>query len=227
MMPAIIAALPREIAALVKASPADTALLREGLHLHRLPHAVVVAGGMGSNRVTLAVQAALQHKPDTLISVGLAGACLPSIAAGQVLEAGTVVDVQTGERFQADTETQKADRVVLATSTSIASTQEKRRLAAAYAAAVVDMEAATVARLARAHGLRFRAIKGISDAHDFELASLARFEGRHGTFRTGRFALHTAMRPHHWRKTITLGRSSAQALAALQRELQSLVTGDE
>ena len=100
---------------------------------------------------------------------------------------------------------------------------EKTRLADTYAAAMVDMEAATVARLALAHGLRFRAIKGISDAHDFELASLSRFEGKHGSFRTGRFALHTALRPHHWRKTVTLGRHSAQALSALERTLRSLL----
>ena len=89
------------------------------------------------------------------------------------------------------------------------------------------MEAATVARLARAHGLRFRAIKGISDAHDFELASLARFEGKHGMFRTASFALHTALRPHHWRKSMVLGRGSAQALAGLESELRRLIATSE
>ena len=228
MMRAIIAALPREIAGLVKGVPADPTLQREGVYLYRLPTAIVVAAGMGSNRATLAVQAALQHgQPDALVSTGLAGACLPFLKAGQVLEAGIVIDVKTGERFEAETSTPEEQHLVLATSTSIASIHEKARLAETYSAAIVDMEAATVARLARAHGLHFRTIKGISDAHDFELASLARFEGKHGTFRTASFALHTAFRPHHWRKATVLGRGSAQALAGLESELRRLIATNE
>jgi adenosylhomocysteine nucleosidase len=85
------------------------------------------------------------------------------------------------------------------------------------------MEAATVARLARAHRLRFRVIKAVSDDYDFELASLAKFEGKQGSFRTGAFALHTALRPATWSAAMTLGRNSAAALRALNAELEPLV----
>jgi adenosylhomocysteine nucleosidase len=223
-MLAIVAALPREISGLVKGTRAVPALRSSGLHLYRLPEAVAVAGGMGSERAMAAVAAALRHGPcDTLLSVGLAGACLPEAVPGRMMEAGTVVDTRTGERFETDAPAASVPRIVLATSSTIASVKEKARLGASYGAAMVDMEAATVARLARAHGLRFRALKAISDAHDYELASLARFEGKNGSFRTGRFALHTALRPHHWSKAMTLGRHSGQALAALQAELRRLL----
>jgi adenosylhomocysteine nucleosidase len=85
------------------------------------------------------------------------------------------------------------------------------------------MEAATVARLAAAKGLRFRAIKGISDAHDFEMESMSRFADAHGHFRIGAFALHTALRPASWQSAMRLGRESNRALTKLWIELSSLI----
>jgi adenosylhomocysteine nucleosidase len=111
----------------------------------------------------------------------------------------------------------------IATTGSIASVREKARLSEAYNAALVDMEAATVARLARAHNLRLHVIKAISDDHEFELASLGRFEGKNGTFRTRAFALHTALHPATWSSAMTLGRNSAAALKALHIRLEPLL----
>lgn len=217
---AIIAALPREVVALVGRLRADQTLVRRGIHLYRLGSAVVVAGGMGAERATLAVAAALEVAPDaTLISAGLAGACRPDVRAGEVMEAGVVVDALTGERFAARNDASE----VLVTTRTIASVAEKARLAATYGAAMVDMEAAAVARLAQARGLDFRAIKGISDAHDFELQSLAKFSGKFGGFRTGAFALHIALHPREWGKAVTLGRCSQQALDKLANRLQDMI----
>ena len=219
-LPAIIAALPREISALVRNTKADTALLRSGIHLYRLPNAVVVAAGMGSVRASVAIKAALAVGAiETLISTGLAGSCSPSLPAGELVEASMVIDTGTGERFA----TSSNELHILATTETIASIHEKARLAATYGASLVDMEAATVGRLALAHGLRFRAIKAISDAHDFELASLSRFSGKHGSFRTGAFALHTALRPHTWNKAAKLGRDSNRALARLNARLLEVI----
>lgn len=218
---AIIAALPREIAALVRGVAPEADPVRHGVHLYRLDRAVVVAAGMGAARAAIAVEAAMSVGGiTTLVSTGLVGACLPQLAAGAVAEASLVVDARTGERFAAAS---AGAECVLATSETIASVQEKARLAATYGAAIVDMEAATVARLARAHGLRFRAVKAVSDAHDFEMASLARFAGKHGSFRTGAFALHTALRPQTWSKAMQLGRDSNRALAALHLALRAIM----
>lgn len=221
---AIIAALPREITALVRGTSPDRALLRDGVHLYRLKSAVVVAAGMGAVRATVAVQAAMANAPiHTLVSIGLAGACSPELAAGEVTEASVVIDARTGERFSVGT----SKTCVLVTTDSIASVHEKARLAASYGASLVDMEAATVARLALAKELKFRAIKAVSDAHDFELASLSRFAGKNGSFRTGAFALHTALRPHHWSKAASLGRNSNRALAALHERLLQVIEEEE
>ncbi len=218
---AICAALPREVRGLVGRTAPEGALLPRGIHLYRLQGAVVVAAGMGATRVALAFEAALAQGPlDLVISAGLAGACRSEFRPGIVAEATVVIDARTGERLA----TTASGDAVLVTTQAIAGVQEKARLATTYGAAMVDMEAATVARLAAAHCLAFRAVKGISDAHDFELASLARFAGAHGQFRTAAFALHTAVRPHAWRHAARLGRHSTQALDALHTRLRVLLT---
>jgi adenosylhomocysteine nucleosidase len=144
---------------------------------------------------------------------------LRELEPGSVAEAGCVVDAQTGERYG-------SEGLLLATTASIASVAEKARLAASYGAAMVDMEAATVARLARAHGLGFRAVKGISDAHDFELEGLSKFAGPRGTFRTGAFALHTMLRPGTWGKAMELGKNSKRALVSLTERLEEILRED-
>jgi adenosylhomocysteine nucleosidase len=178
--------------------------------------AVVACAGMGAGRVALAVEAARKAGPvSTLISVGLAGACDPSLKVAEIVRAGVVVDSRTGERFSSGDV-----GPVLVTASVVASVGEKARLFASYGAAAVDMEAAAVARLARAHGLGFRAVKVISDEAGFELEELGRFATADGQFREGAFALHAAVRPWMWGTLIELGRNSSRAVAALMSELQ-------
>jgi adenosylhomocysteine nucleosidase len=214
--PAIIAALPREVKHLVR-----------GWQEHRLPGKIVVysndlgvvaCAGMGSARATLAVQAALSLRPavTTLFSAGLAGACDPSLRVGEIVRAGVVVDTQSGERFS-DSEFQQT----LASAPSIASVAEKRRLFDSYRASAVDMEAATVARMARAYGLGFHAIKAISDEATFELQELARFATHDGQFREAGFAAYSAVRPQMWPKLFELAVNSKRAVDALTAELES------
>ena len=206
----VIAALPMEIKPLVR-----------GWQEHRLPgkvlaytndHAVVACAGMGADRATLAVRAAMALKPVTmLLSVGLAGACKPMLEVGNVVRAGVEVDGRTGERYVAGEEF----REIEVTTDAIASVAEKARLRATYGADAVDMEAATVARLARGHGLKFRAFKAISDAADFELEELGRFATADGQLREGAFAAYAALRPWMWGRLIRLARNSHEAVETL------------
>jgi adenosylhomocysteine nucleosidase len=214
---AIIAALPREVKHLVR-----------GWQEHRLPGkivvysndvAVVACAGMGAARATLAVQAAMSIRPVTaLLSVGLAGACDPALRVGDIIKAGVVVDTQSGERFS-----DSQFRQVLASAPGIASVDEKRRLFASYKASAVDMEAATVARIARAHELDFHAIKAISDEAMFELQELTRFATHDGQFREAAFAAHATVRPQMWAKLFQLAGNSKRAIEALTAELESQI----
>jgi adenosylhomocysteine nucleosidase len=218
---AIIAALPREVAALVRGVEPHATFQQRGILVYQLPDVVVVAGGMGAHRATLAFEAARAMAPIAMvISVGLAGACSAGLAAGEMAEAAMVIESRTGERF---TVVDALHAHVLVSSEGIAGVAEKSRLAATYGAAMVDMEAATIARLALAHGVGFRAVKAISDGHEFEMPSLSLFADHNGHFRTGAFAMHTAMRPREWRKAVELGRGSKLALAKLHERLRSLI----
>jgi adenosylhomocysteine nucleosidase len=66
-------------------------------------------------------------------------------------------------------------------------------------------------------------VKGVSDAHDFEIESLSRFSDARGHFRTAAFALHTALRPQMWNSAMRLGRESRHALAKMWDELRLLI----
>jgi adenosylhomocysteine nucleosidase len=212
--PAFIAALPREVSGLVKGW--ERRRIADGVVVYSNGEAVVACAGMGASRVALAVRAAMDAmKVTELISVGLAGACDPALDVGAIVRAGVVVDARTGERFENPQHEQ-----VLVSTDAIASVREKARLHASYHADAVDMEAAAVARLARANGLGFHAIKAISDDAEFELAGLARFADEEGYFREAAFALYVALRPVLWSKSIALGRNGSKAVGALTEALR-------
>jgi len=214
---AIIAALPREVAALVKGwERRETA---KNIFVWMRGNAVAVCAGMGTARAALACEAAMKVWPaTTLVSAGLAGACDPNLRVGDVVRGAVVVDAKTGERFAAGGPSSSA---VVVTGSAIASVSEKARLREAYDAAAVDMEAAAVVRIAQAHGLEFRAVKAISDEADFAMNGLERFATSDGQFREGAFALHAAVRPWMWGEVMALGRNSAKAVRALNEALRA------
>ena len=212
---AIIAALPREVNALVKGW--ERREVGQRVFVWTNGSAVVACAGMGAARAALACEAAMKAVPVTvLISAGLAGGCDAKLRVGDVVRAGVVIDSRTGERFEGEGERGE----VLVTGEGIAGVREKARLHASYGASAVDMEAAAVARIARAHGLKFRAIKAISDEAEFAMEGLERFATAEGQFREGAFALYAVVRPWMW-GVIALGRNSGKALDMLTEALRA------
>ncbi|MEO6806369.1 MAG: phosphorylase [Edaphobacter sp.] len=213
--PAIIAALPREIKPLVRGWKEQ--ILPNKITVYTNGFAVVACAGMGPGRATLAVQAVLRMMPVTaLFSVGLAGACDPKLHVGDIVRAGVVVDAQSGERYD-----NSQSKQILVSAAAIASIKEKQRLYESYGASAVDMEAATVARMAQARGLDFQAIKAISDGAHFELQELNRFATHDGQFREIAFAAYSAVRPRLWSKLVHLAANSKRAIQSLTTELES------
>lgn len=213
---AIIAALPREISRLVNGWRGDEESPARGVHIYQNERAIVVCAGMGAGRATLAAGEALSRGPvSMMISVGFAGALLDGLKAGEVLRPSLVIDAMTGERFAAE-----GGDGALVTAGSVAGTGEKLRLRSSYAAEIVDMEAAGVARIAVARGVAFAAVKAVSDEYDFELPELARFAGVLGEFREGAFALFLMAHPRLWKPAMRLARGSALAAQSLAAELR-------
>lgn len=98
---------------------------------------------------------------------------------------------------------------------SIAGTEQKAKLAAAYGAQAVDMEASAVARAAQAHGIRFSTLKAISDESDFVMLPMQRFLDADGQFSSAKLVAYAALRPWLWLRLVRLARNSSLAAKAL------------
>lgn len=105
------------------------------------------------------------------------------------------------------------------TSPIVAGVEEKRRLAAAYAAGLVDMEAAAVARLAAMRRIPFYCIKAVSDGHRARLPDFNRFLTEEGQFQLARFVFFSILRPWYWPELIRMSENSSKASQALRDSL--------
>ncbi len=214
---ALIAAMPGELKPIVVGWKHTR---RNGVDLwaHRDDDLWVAAcAGAGQAAATRAFAAIEEDAPiDLVFSLGWAGALIPDLAPGTAHNVAGVVDVQTGERFRCDA---GAGSLWLATSPKVADEAEKRRLASTYRAALVDMEAAALGRLAQMRGIPFYAIKGVSDRLEAKLPDFNRFIGAQGQFQTARFALYSLLRPSYWPSLIRMGENSKKASQSIAESL--------
>lgn len=190
----------------------------DGVSGFQHPSATIFAfyGGMGAAAATRAFSRAHQVcRPVTLYSVGWAGALATEDVPGKVLRPNFVRDLATGETY-ACAPTEWATHGLLLTARRAAIREEKHRLAVTYTGArAVDMEAATLARLAQANNIPFRALKAISDTLDEDLPDLNPYITPQGQFATGRFIGHVALRPPLWSTLARFGKQASLAAANL------------
>jgi adenosylhomocysteine nucleosidase len=212
---AIVAALEREVWPLVKNWKVSLKQY-EGKQFKVFENAetVLVCGGIGAEHARRATEAIIKlYRPELIISAGFAGALQADLRVGEQLTPRWVVNANDGSR--SDTEIGEG---ILVTTDSVVSTQQKKKLADAYGAQAVDMEAAAVARGAQIHGVGFVACKVISDLLEFQMPPVQRFI-ENGQFQTARFAFYVAVRPWLWKSVLQLARNSATASRALSRAL--------
>ncbi len=153
---------------------------------------------------------------DLVFSIGWAGALTAEAAPGQAFNVAGVIDTRTGERFRCDA---GAGDAWLATSPIVADADEKRRLASAYNASLVDMEAAAIARLALMRSIPFYAIKAVSDSVDARLPDFNRFLSPTGQFQFPKFIIFVLLRPFYWPELIRMGENSKRASLAIRDSL--------
>jgi len=216
---AIVAALKREVAPLVSRWQRSRKEF-EGREFEFFASGstLLVCGGIGAQSARRAAEAVIQfYHPDVLISAGFAGALQSDLRVGEVITPRTVIDASDGSRSDTG-----RDAGILVSYGAIADAVQKQKLARAFGAQAVDMEAAAVARGAEAHGVRFMACKAISDDSDFSMPELAHFVDADGRFQTGKFAVHVALRPWLWADTMRLARGSALACKNLCQALTAL-----
>lgn len=219
---AIVAALEREVWPLVK----DWRVSQrehEGKQFKFFENEdeVLVCGGIGAQAARRATEAAIVlYQPEKVMSVGFAGALDASWKVGAILTPVQVIDAQNGSRWDAG-----SGKYVLVSVAAVAGVEQKKKLAKAYGAQAVDMEAAAVAMGAQARGVGFSAVKVISDELDFELPSMEKFVGVDGQFKTGKFTGFIAIRPWLWPRVMQLQRNSKSAAEALCTYLVSRLKG--
>lgn len=205
---AIIGAMRGELRPLIRGWKHES---RDGVDLwaHRDENLYVAAcAGAGQSAAIRAFAAVEADAPvDLVFSVGWAGALSSEIVVASAHNIAGVIDAQTGERFNCDA---GAGDLWLVTSPRVAGAGEKRRLASAYGVALVDMEAAAIARLAQMRGIPFYCIKGVSDGLGDNLPDFNHFlvDGR---FHTARFALYALLRPWYWPPLARMGENSRKA----------------
>ena len=125
-------------------------------------------GGIGADfaRETAALGIA-EFRPRLVVSAGYAGGLDPQLSLLDVVTADAVL-APDGTRFPA--EPLGSPAVTVATADAVVATPAaKAALFAATGAAVVDMEAAGVAAACAAAGVRFAAVKVVTDAADHAL----------------------------------------------------------
>ena len=219
---AIIAALEREVSPLIRdwtRVPRD----HEGRKFTFFEHAetVLVCGGIGMQAARRAAEAAIAlYHPDLIHSVGFAGALYPALRAGDLFSPSLVLDASDGSRSRLP----GADGTLL-TFMEVAGVDQKSKLAQAYGAQAIDMEAAAVAASAAAHGIPFAVTKVISDELNFEMPGMSAFIDAGGQFKTMRFTFFAVLRPWLWTRLAVLARNSSVAARALAARLQSSSPG--
>lgn len=215
---AIIAALPGELKPLVRGWMDES---RNGVALWRWrfdeSEWVAACAGAGSAAATRAfAEAEKDGELAFVVSIGWVGALSEALVPGRAYRVSGVIDARTGERFDC---TAPVSDCLLVTSAKVADEAEKQRLATAYGAALVDMEAAGVARMAVMRGIPFDCVKGVSDGFTARLPDFNRFISQNGQFQFGRFILFAIMRPWYWPALIRMGENSRKAAHSIAESL--------
>ena len=211
---AIVAALPGELKPLVRSWEHN---MLNGVHLWRWKfdngECVAACAGMGADAATRAFAEIERNGPVSyVISLGWAGALSDEVAPGEVTGISGVIDARTGERFLAAHWSRER---WLVTVSQVAGKVEKQRLAGTYGAALVDMEAATIARLAAMRDIPLYVIKGVSDGLHDRLPDFNAFQGKRGEFLLTRFVLCAMLRPQYWPALMRMGENSRKAAAGM------------
>jgi len=219
---AIIAAMEREIAPLVKGRgwrPTD--LVSGPYRCFESESAVVVCAGIGPKAAAAAAEKVIAaRRPRLVVSAGLAGALIPGLRVGQIFVPVSIVS--SCSSFRLNLSHGKGDGVLVSAS-GIAGLEAKRMLCRQHSAQAVDMEAAPIADVAQGNGIPFVAIKAISDEYDFPMPDLEPFVTPEGKFQTARFTLYTALHPASWQTVARLSSNSSRAIKELCRVLGNML----
>jgi adenosylhomocysteine nucleosidase len=114
--------------------------------VHDLPHVSIHVSGVGRERARRAAELLCEARPGLVVAAGFCGALVPSLRVGDVVKSPRILTV---------------DHLVT-------DPAEKCRLGESHDA--VDMESAAVAQVCAENGVRFLAVRAVSDTVDTALS---------------------------------------------------------
>lgn len=228
---AIVAALPSELAPLTRGWAHSGTAVTGCIGDHPI---LATSAGMGAPAATRACESILAAASpaapiDTLVSIGYAGSLSCGLRPPEACAIREVIDAANDERFPTDTlpgsppDSIKPQRLV--TFNRVANPETKRRLAEQYQATLVDMEAAAVARFARARGLKFVCFKAVTDGPNDRLPDFSRFTSPEGHLRFPSFVAWALVHPGYWGALRRLGQNSRQAAQGLSNFVSRALSG--
>jgi len=220
---AIIAADVIEVSPLVRGwKHSQTTAQRHTVEIFEKGNVVVGFAGMGPIAARIAADAVYKHcdgEVAAFFSVGFAGALSLKLRVGDVVEPKKIVCAADDTEIINSTGTG-----ILISAGAVAGVDAKATMAKRFGGDAVDMEAYSVADVARIYGIAFRAVKVISDEFDFPMPPMGRFIDDRGRFRRGGFLIYSALRPWLWGNVLQLARSSSSAARVLCARLQREIT---
>ena len=215
----MIAALPGELKPLVRGWQARG----RNMWVGRIGdcEAIAIAGGIGAAAAERAVERAFADgAPDALVSYGWAGALTCAVKPPTACAISEIVDAGSDAHFRTDS----AGGYRLITLDHVAHVDEKRGLAEKFQSVLVDMEAATVARMAAERGVAFYCFKGVSDGYNDRLPDFGRFMDGEGQLRMTAFVGYAAVHPQYWSTLQRLGKNSSAAATGLAELAKEYLT---
>ncbi|MGD2168472.1 MAG: hypothetical protein PVF63_10225 [Gammaproteobacteria bacterium] len=180
------------------------------------PIVSISQSGQGADNAVRAARAAIEHGATALMSVGVAGALVSGISAGDVVIPDAVIDAASGSSFECSVSWSGAMRsqidalggvnsgTLLGVSEALLTPAQKEAAANRYGSIACDMESAAIAAIAQAAQIHFAALRVISDASSDELPpGVAGWVDSAGNARV-RPVLGALMSPGQWRSIISM-----------------------
>lgn len=183
----ILCAIPQETRPILAKLPRGTSCTLAGFKTWQIASAgkyiTIIESGVGQNNAgNAAATAALQIRPDLIISAGFCGAVTAGFLVGDIVTAdaiyrlasGSIRETITPEANFTETAFQGLAPAVYLSADSIYSKPEVRNLSQAPHKAVIEMESYAVASTCREHQIPFIAVRAVSDAFDTDPSHLFR-----------------------------------------------------
>ncbi len=183
---------------------------------------LVAIGGIGRKFARRAAEVAVeQAQPKELMSAGIAGAVSPKLKVGDGRSAFVGGRGATGDSLSDDRRRMDAGTV-----DEVSDGAEKQACCGSMRLMRSTWKRPRSAQVAQEHGLKFAALKAISDDAAFAMPPFQRFINAQGRFDTGRFVAWLCVASEPWWAAVgKMRRNSKLASANLCRALEHLIEG--